>query len=59
MESRGEESVGDSIFCAEACHLAAGEVHPIVEDDGMREPKVTHDVPPEKLDYLLSYDARE
>ena len=33
---KGGESVGDLVFGTEAYHLFAGEVRPIVGDDGMR-----------------------
>ena len=53
----GGESVGDLVYDIEVCHLLSGEVHLIVRDDGMREPKATYNVLPEKLDYLLSRDV--
>ena len=50
--------MGDLVFGTEACHLFAGEVRSVVEDDGTREPKVTYDVLPEEFDNLLSRDVR-
>ena len=55
----GGESVGDLIFCTEACYLLADEVYPIIRDDSMREPKATYNVLPKKFDYLLSCDIRK
>jgi len=36
--------VGDFVVVTEARHLLAGEVHQVVRDDGIRDPKVTYDV---------------
>ena len=55
----GGELVGDLVFGTKTCHLLAGEICPIVEDDGIRESKVTYDVLPEELDYLLFRDVGE
>ena len=44
MNSRGGESAGDLVLETEVHHFLAREVGPIVGDDGMRKPKVAHDI---------------
>ena len=40
----------------EVSYLLTGKVHPIVKDDGVGEPEVTHYVLSEELDNLLPSD---
>ena len=40
----GGESAGNLLFGIEACHLFAGELCPVVGNDGVREPKATYNV---------------
>jgi len=42
--------VNDFILGAEARHLPAREVGPVVGDDGMRKLEATYDILPEELD---------
>jgi len=53
------ESVGDLILRAEAGHLLAGKICPVVGDNGVGDFEATHGVPPKKLDNLLSSDLGE
>jgi len=53
------ETVDDPILGAEVCHILAGEVGFMVEDDSMRKPKATNDVLSKELHYLLSRDLEE
>ena len=45
--------MGDLVFGTEACHLFNGEVHFVVRDDRMREPKATYNVLSKKFDCCL------
>ena len=51
--------MGNIILHTEASYLFAGKVHPIIGDDGVREPEAAYDILPKEFDYLLSYDIRE
>jgi len=51
--------MGRLVLGAKARHLPTHEVGPVVEDDGMRQFDVTHDVLPEEFSNLLSYDVEE
>ena len=54
-----EKSMGNLVLSTEASYLLAGEVRPIVRDNGVREPKATYDILPKESDYLLSCDIGE
>ena len=56
---RRAELVGDLILSAEAGHLLAGKVCPVVGDNGVSEFKVTHNVLPKKFDNLFFSDFGE
>jgi len=45
---RRGESMGDLVLSAEASYLLTRELHSIIRDDGVEEPKVTHYVLPEE-----------
>ena len=47
------EPVDDLILGAEAHHLPARKVGPVVGDDDMRKSKVTYNILSEELDYEL------
>ena len=49
--------MGNLVFGTETCHLLAGEVHPIVKDDGMREldDLLSRDVSGTAFTYLVSW----
>ena len=51
--------MGNLYFGTEASHLLAGEVHPIVGNDGVREPETAYDILSKKFDYLVSCDIGE
>jgi len=55
----GGESMGYLILRAEARHLPAHKVGPVVRDDGMRQSEVIHNVLPEKFNNLLPCDVGE
>ena len=45
--------MSDVVFGAEAGHLLAGEISPVVRDDYVRDSKATYYVLSEELDNLL------
>ena len=51
--------MGDLIFGTERHHLPAREVGPVIGDDGMRKPEMTHCVLPREFDNLFFHDAGE
>ena len=55
----GGESMGDLILRAEARHLQAHKVDPVIGDDGMRQSEVIHNVLPEQFNNLLPCDVGE
>jgi len=51
--------VGDLVLGAQARHLPARKVGPVVRDDGMGKYEVTYDVLPEELNNFPHCDIRE
>ena len=51
--------MGDLILGAQARHLPAHKVGPVVRDDGVGKSEVTHDVLPEGLNNLQHCDIEE
>jgi len=51
--------VDDVVFGAEAGHLLAGEIRPVVRDDSVRDPEATYYVLLEELDNMLPADLGE
>jgi len=54
-----EESMGDLVLGAQARHLPACKVGPVIRDDGMGKYEVTYDVLPEELNNLPHCDIGE
>jgi len=48
--------VSDFVLITKVGYLSAGEVCPVVRDDGVGAPEVTHGVLPKEFDNLLSSD---